>query len=71
MKKIHAEFRFSSEDISILLSNNYMTIDEYYAFYLEDVEINLDSEKEYPYKPSLTKVLEYSDNGALEEVQTR
>jgi hypothetical protein len=36
---------------------------------LDDVEITLDGEKEFPYKASLTKVLEYSDNGTLEEVQ--
>lgn len=55
--------------MTTLLSNYFMNIDQYYQFYLDDVEITLDGEKEFPYKASLTKVLEYSDNGTLEEVQ--
>ena len=36
--------------------------------YLEDLEIKLDSEVEFPYKINLTKYLEYNDNGCLEDV---
>ena len=38
---------------------------------MEDLEIKLDSEIEYPYKGSLTKYLEYSDLGTLEEVSLK
>ncbi len=34
--------------------------------YLADLEINLDREFEYPYVPSLTTCIEYTDKGYLE-----
>ena len=55
--------------MSMLFSNRFMSIDDYAELYLEDLEIKLDSEVEFPYKPSLTRNLEYSDLGMLEDVK--
>ena len=43
-----------------------MSIEEYYQLYIEDVEIQLDSEQLFPYTPSLIRNLEFLDTGKLD-----
>lgn len=44
----------------------FMSIEDYYHLYLEDIEILLDREIQYPYNPPLTKYLEYYDKGYMD-----
>jgi len=56
-----AEIKIELDDMSLLFLPRFMTLDEYHEFYLEDIEIRLDSEKLFPYTPSLLRYLEYND----------
>ncbi len=58
-KKISGEVNLTNDDMATLLMPYYMSIEQYAEMYLEDLEIKLDAELEYPYKPVLTRVLEY------------
>lgn len=57
------EFNFSNDDWSMLMMKYYMSIEDYYEMYLDDVVIQLDSEMVYPFTPSLINNLEYSERG--------
>jgi hypothetical protein len=52
--------------MSLLCSKRFMDIETYHSMYLQEIEIQLDGELVYPYTPSLTKNLEYADNGNIE-----
>ena len=53
------EIKIEIDDMSMLFAPKFMNLDEYYEFYLEDIEIHLDCERQYPYTPSLLNYLEY------------
>lgn len=46
----------------MMVSPRFMNLDDYYKLYLEDLEIELDSELQYPQHPTLLDTLEYKDN---------
>lgn len=61
-KEASDEIALSNEDISIMVASRFMNLDDYYKLYLEDLEIELDSELQYPQHPTLLDTLEYKDN---------
>jgi len=61
-KEASDEIALSNDDISIMINSRFMSIDDYYMLYLEDLEIELDNELQYPQHPTLLDTLEYKDN---------
>lgn len=43
-----------------------MSIQEYVEMYIDDVQIELDGEQLFPQTPSLTRCLEFRDNGHVQ-----
>ena len=52
--------------MSMLFMKKFMSIEDYYNMYLQDIEIHIDSEVQYPFTPSLIRNLEYLDKGSLD-----
>ena len=55
------EVVLSTEDLQIMANKRSTSIIEYSAMYLDDLDIELDGELEFPQKPSLIDILEYED----------
>lgn len=51
-----------NEELYIMSSHHLMSIQEYYELYLDDLEIELDSEMHFPQNPTMIDILEYNDN---------
>ena len=51
-----------NEELYIMSSHHLMSIQEYYELYLDDLEIELDSELHFPQNPTMIDILEYNDN---------
>ncbi|KAL4480155.1 hypothetical protein ABPG74_020671 [Tetrahymena malaccensis] len=64
-QKLATEINISTDDMSVLMSKFFTHIDDYYNLYLSDIEIQLDTELQYPYQPSLISILEFSTLGKL------
>jgi hypothetical protein len=54
--------------MNLLLCDRFLNIEQYHSIYLQDLDIQLDAEFEYPYPPSLIKNLEYVDKGIFDVV---
>jgi len=61
-KEASDEIALSNDDVSTMINSRFMSIDDYYMLYLEDLEIELDNELQYPQHPTLLDTLEYKDN---------
>jgi len=60
--EVSDEIAISNDDFSTMINARVMSIDDYYMLYLEDLEIELDNELQFPQHPTLLDTLEYKDN---------
>ena len=60
--EVSDEIAISNDDFSTMINARVMSIEDYYMLYLEDLEIELDNELQFPQHPTLLDTLEYKDN---------
>jgi len=57
--KVANMFLLSNDDMSILISKSFMTLEEYSNIYLESHESAKECEKNYPLPPSIFNTMEF------------
>lgn len=63
--RLQNEIIITNDDLAMMTARQFTSIEEYHQIYLDDLEIDLDQEHLYPFQPSITRVLEFSDSGTL------
>jgi hypothetical protein len=51
----------NGEDMSILVSKQFMSMEEYLEIYLEEVEVTKESDLNYPLPPNVFKMIEFME----------
>ena len=51
----------NGEDMSILVSKHFMSMEEYLEIYLEEVEVTKESDLNYPLPPNVFKMIEFME----------
>jgi hypothetical protein len=60
--KIGTMILLSNDDMSILISNHFMSLDEYVDLYIKEMEVERESELNYPLPPSFFEVMEFLES---------
>jgi hypothetical protein len=51
----------NGDDMSILVSKQFMSMEEYLEIYLEEVEVTKESDLNYPLPPNVFKMIEFME----------
>lgn len=61
-KDIAEKINPNNEELFCLSCENFMNIHDYYSMYLDDLEVELESELHYPQNKTMIDILEYNDD---------
>ena len=52
-------FLLSNDDMSLLICERFMTLEEYYNIYIKTIDYEKEADRNYPLPPSIFNVMEF------------
>lgn len=52
-------FLLSNDDMSLLICDRFMTLEEYYNIYIKTMDYEKEADRNYPLPPSIFNVMEF------------